>query len=326
MNYSIAIIGCGNLGKRYLESLNQIDLKLNIFIVDPNDSNLNSVKQTVENQKAFFIHSYIFYKELISLPNYINLVIVATPSKGRLDILDYLIKNILFNNIILEKILFDNLLHYSLAFKIESKFKSKIFVNCPRRLYDSYKNLKSNIINENIIDISIEGHNWNFSSNLIHFIDLSYFLIDRKVTTEDNSTIKFDKNFIASKHKGFFELFGEFKILVNSVPISIKCNNLDNFPSNFIISIKTNKKIYKIDEKKQTICIINLEDSTINESIFNVEYQSFLGNKLIKKLLLHNHCDLVSLDESLRQHKLFVNDFSNYFFMKGFEFNLCPIT
>ena len=55
--------------------------------------------------------------------------------------------------------------------------------------------------------------------------------------------------------------------------------------------------------------------------IGRLEYVSEISTKFIKQILLYKDCDLTTLEESLHQHKLFLDGLSSHI-QKDLKFNL----
>ena len=47
----------------------------------------------------------------------------------------------------------------------------RAWVNCPRRLFNIYQKIKNEIIDEDIITMTVFGGEWGLACNAIHYID-----------------------------------------------------------------------------------------------------------------------------------------------------------
>ena len=82
-NYSVAIIGAGNIGIRHLQGLSQSRNFLKIYVVDTNQSSLDRAKKHYLEfaRESKMIPSYI--SDITLLPKEIELVIISTNADVR---------------------------------------------------------------------------------------------------------------------------------------------------------------------------------------------------------------------------------------------------
>ncbi len=103
------------------------------------------------------------------------MIILATNSIGRFELLKSILKKIKIKYIILEKVVFLNRASFINTFKLIRNHNIKnVWVNCIRREVKFYQLLKKKINNQKFI-INFTGNKWGIASNLIHFIDLFFF-------------------------------------------------------------------------------------------------------------------------------------------------------
>jgi len=177
------IIGLGNIGMRHFQSLSNLDGLANFYLVDPkfrkkNNTSADALKNRyiTKGRKNIF-----FYKDVedINLKEiFFDLTIIASNSDMRFFLFE---KVVLFTNtkyIILEKFLFNKLIHYKKAILYCKQKKQVCFVNqwlCQstkiRKILNKFKNHE--------LDVTVEGTEWGMACNIVHFIDLiRYFKVD----------------------------------------------------------------------------------------------------------------------------------------------------
>src|SRR3989344_2708260 len=93
MKKKIALIGCGNIGSRHLQALVKLPFFVDIYIVEPNTNSqqvaLHRLKEIRYDQKKYKI---VWHENINELQGKYDLVIVATTSVGRVDIINKLLK------------------------------------------------------------------------------------------------------------------------------------------------------------------------------------------------------------------------------------------
>ena len=137
MKKYILVIGAGNLGRRHIQSLKLSTHDLEVYVVDTSKEALSQVKEAVEQVQM--TTNVRYFTQLEDVPNKIDVAIVATTANSRLLILRELIGKGA-RNIILEKIAFNSLQDIAEATKlVSSAVETKVWVNCPRRLYPIYQ-------------------------------------------------------------------------------------------------------------------------------------------------------------------------------------------
>ena len=211
MNYNILIVGCGNLGQRYLEGILKSNLNIKIHVVEKNEVLLKKLL----NEKAEFYHDYMNIKE-----RNFDLLINSTTADNRF----YLIKqyNSYFNvkNFIIEKVVENN---YNNLLNFNSLKLKKCWVNTFLRTLELFKKIKTEI-GDNSFNIRVIGGNWGLLCNSIHYIDLVSWLSEKRPSRIETKCLS--NKFINSKRKGFVEIYGSFEVkFSDQIKLEIVCNN-----------------------------------------------------------------------------------------------------
>jgi len=320
----IAVIGAGQLGSRHLQGLVKYLEKLKIFVVDPS---LDSLKVAEEREKQIVNdHEVIYTQDWDTLPDFLDLVIVATSANIRENIINRLVSNHKVSFLILEKVLFQELDAYERVGKLLVEYNVKTYVNHPRRMFESYRNLKQVLKNENQNIFNVVGGNWGFGCNALHFLDLFIYLSEEKLA--EFTTAYIDNELLDSNRKGFIEFTGtitgklaggslfsisSFEGQSSSITVTIS-----NGQERFIIQEGGTPKMYELSQKK------SFEMMTHD---FNVEYQSALTFKLLSELFEDDFCSLPTYDEAKHTHELFITGMLQKFnTIKQLESTILPIT
>ena len=306
---SILIVGSGNIGSRHLQSLANLNNSFLIYVFDINP---------LSTQKSFSLYQSIskpsspsvkILESLDFLPNNIDLLILATDSFSRREVFESLLKITKIKFIIFEKFLFQYKNDYLYIESELSKNNIKAWVNTPFRTMDSYRELKNSLSGETISSINVSGFNWGMASNIVHYLDLIYFL-----TTENGFfNLNFDfveKLFYESKRKNYLELFGTIIGSINNIFFSISC-----FKGQILlpkIQIITESRNILIDEQSKRINIFQNITETINSNPFFIPFQSQLTSSYVEEIFRSGTCKLPKFEISTYIHLTFMESLINF--------------
>lgn len=300
-NVKILIIGIGNIGKRHVEAILNLKYKVSLYLVDtlidsPNNQEFFKKIDTQSNIDIFTFDNLNNIRE-----EKFDIGIIATNSIQRLGILKETLNNFKIQYLILEKFLFPYINEYQEAFDYINKSQTKVYVNCGRREWESYKQLNEIFKYEKNIQIKVIGGNWNLPSNLIHFVDLfNYFTNFNEVTLNiDEESIEI----IESKRNGYINFLGVINAMDNkgnTLSLSSK-KGLANGINKITI---TSENYLCFIQEQMGICHINDQVST-----FKLEKVSELTNKTIESLIETGECNLTDYNKSMEFHIGILNEF-----------------
>jgi predicted dehydrogenase len=205
---SIAIIGCGSLGRRHLQSLLDLDDTYELYGVDPTPASLAATSELLPTGKT----NVKLLTSLEDLPRQLDFIVVATNSRERFAVLNWLANHVSTKCIILEKVLFPNLDDYQKALAFTQGLSTKIYVNCPRRSWDYYRDVKRLLQDQRpgSLEYRVEALDWGLCCNTIHFIDLGMWLFESQVAVVNTSGLS--SKIVPAKRPGYFEINGVLKI------------------------------------------------------------------------------------------------------------------
>lgn len=305
MNYNVLIIGCGNIGLRYVQAIDKLNLKINLYLSDKDLTNISLVKNEFKQKKNINLLSY---SEKLSPKNF-DLLIISTTANARVNILhEYLLK-IRVKKIILEKVLCQSLEQLKKIQKLKKKYKLKIWVSCNRSLWPDYIKLKKKLFtndSNNSFSLEVKGYNWGLGCNSIHYIHLANFLFGKRSNKLKNYKIRNIQYWKKSKREGFKDFHG--KILIIS-------DNKSKILLEDLIKYKgKNKKIFiyycnnkiLIDETKNKITFNNKKFRFGSCDISNI----FINE--IKKILILKKSGLPDIEESYYVHYHFIKNLLPY--------------
>lgn len=298
--YNVLLIGLGNIGLRYLESLNKIKLNLNVFLKDKN----LKISKTIYNK---FISNNNIKKNIKikvirsfnDIHERVDLVILSSTSEGRYQIIKNVYDKLVVKNWIIEKVIAQNIIDLKKILKIIKKNNSNAYVSTIKKLEDIYKFIR-NKFQKKIQYISLTGKNWGMACNSIHYIDLFEYLLNSKIRS-----LYFlnKKKWFLSKRKFFFEVDGVILVkFCNGATAKISCSNNYSVQKKIKLKLVNGNKIEISDDKKFILYNKNIKR-------FNNQYLSDLMPKVIKNILLGLDSRLTNIDSSIRQHILLIKEF-----------------
>jgi len=317
----ITLVGCGNIGSRHLQGLVKVQYPLDITIIDPNKNSQSLAKSRLEEVHFDKSKFNLVWDESTSDSGPSDLVILATPSPKRVD----LVKSLLESGnrrFLVEKMACQSEDEYSKLLLMTRKYNAKIWVNTPRRSFRSYQELKKKVQNCKLLHMIVNAGNIGLGSNAIHFIDLfSWFTEDPKVILEGDYL--FNQIFPNKHGTEFVEFAGTIighnkngsKILLNFLPINDHPLTVSFFGKDLTLIVdESNEKIYDLKNPK-------------SELTFETEFQSSLTTRIADDIFTEDNCKLPSLEDSYIAHKELFRIFNNHIKKLTNERKmLCPIT
>ena len=290
---NIALIGSGELGSRHLQSLAELK-NASITVVESSPLSVEITQQRILDLNLVELADIFYIKDIKKLPSKIDFAIIATGAAPRLSILRSLLKHASVKYLLLEKVLFQSVEDYRKAKELIDSKNVKVWVNCPRRMFEFYSSIKFKLDKASPMVMTVNGGNWGLACNAIHFIDILSFLTDSKVVSV--STADLEQKTHASKRKGCIEIFGRLNITFsNGHLLTLNCSH-NNAPID--INITGREGEYKIDEVKGKI-LFNDKQTGIATLI---KYQSELTRLVVEQALTFGQTKLTKFDESCEQH------------------------
>lgn len=317
--HTVCIIGAGQLGSRHLQGLKRSSYPLDIWVVDASEESLKIAESRFRQVESEVDHRIHFEKTVDSLPYNIDICIVATGSKPRAKIIEDLLSHHKVTYLILEKFLFPVLEEYEMVSKLIKKHNVQVYVNCPRRMYQSYGYIKSILDSSLPIKMIVKGSDWGLCCNAIHFIDIFMKLCE--AVSFDVDTTGLIPKIKESKRKGYIEMNGSLEIHTPG----------DNHLS--LISYSPEKECeFSIQITNGDHNIVLNESTGVlkdGEKLINVKtpYQSELTGVLVETLINGGEAHLTEYETSKEYHLNILKALLEYYSqITGTEETLLPIT
>ncbi len=321
--FSVALIGTGNIGSRQLQAIKLTKRKIDVYVAETNIDAMNSAQDRYnEIPENLCINSITYIDDYKKLPDTLDVVIISTSASVRYEIAEWIVKNVNLKYMILEKVVFQSIKDFEKFDQILKTKKIKIWVNCARRMFDSYKMIKNLLFDASNVEMTVDGTEWGLACNSIHMLDIYSFITHNYNYSYDIQ--KLEKKIYDSKRSGFKEFYGEIDFISSKGSLKLICNQ--GKKTIHRIQIKTKESSIEIDEQ-DNIAVIRKEKQTPQKVPFNMELQSRLTNILIENLYDYGNCDLPSYEESEKLHKVLLLAFQEHIFnITKEEITVCPIT
>lgn len=333
---NILLIGVGKLGSRHLQALSQVQIpNTNIYVVDPSLAAIEIAKERYAQMPVNPAISSINYLSSIHHLNEkeIDLTIVATTSEFRKEIINNLCQNFKIKYFILEKFLFQDEDSFHHIGKILQKSGIKTWVNCPRRQWDFYNELKLELGDTKLLQVDIMGQHWSLATSAIHFIDLIAFLTDVKfyeILDLDfgNTYVPAYSIITGARESKYIEFYGSMKgKFKESTYFNFTCLKSE-MP--FTINFTTSKGVISIFEElgKSFFNMYGLNGQfTMREKPVVMPYQSQLTNLIAEDILLSGVSRLTTFEEAVQLHLPLLNSYLRFLSsLKNEQVTVCPIT
>lgn len=321
---NILLVGCGKIGSRHIQSIAGSKRSINLFCLDTsNESLINSQKIYDAVEPKNKNSKLIITQEITEIRENIEIVIVASNSSERAEIIDAVLSNFKPKHLLLEKVLFNKISDYEKYDKIFKNTEMKVWVN--QYMGYEFEFLREHINLNERFTMTVYG-NWGLCCNSVHFIEIFHYLCRR--TPLSMKQFDFTDIYEKSKRDGYYELFGEIVInSINSQKLILNCNPEE--PKN-IINID-------IDTKSNKLCDVwvdehhNCVTTNINGEVFNARYynrrQSERTLELIESLIKYDKCNLPTYDYSAYHHLLILKTLEKKFIDLGIDISRgVPIT
>lgn len=324
--YRLAIIGAGQLGSRHLQGLSQLALDCEIDVIDPSPTSLEVARQRIEEMPTNKAVRCVRYHAAIdSLPNDLDFAVIATSSDVRLGVLESLLRQARVRFLLLEKVLFQRFGDYAKAQDLLRRNGVKAWVNCPRRAYSIYLQIREFFKDEKLLSAQVIGGDWGLGCNGIHFIDLFAMLTGERL--DSLNTDGLDRQLLSSKRKGFIEFTGTLRGSYKSGTI-IEITSLLGSSARLLIMLRSEQRTCILDEAAGCALFLDRSKGTSWErKEFRAPFLSELITEIANQILETETCPLTEFEKSVEYHLLFIKSMGDFAAVyHGGSADLCPIT
>jgi hypothetical protein len=323
MSNTIFVVGAGNLGSRHLQGLTKVERPLDIYVYDPSPDSLRVARERYDAVRTRSDITLTMLDSIADAPSEIDVAIVATTANVRLQVLRQIVGVLNIKNLLLEKVLFQDLHDYEEAAALLGDAAPTTWVNCAQRLWPFFKDLKARYANDPDLRITISGSNWGLGCNSVHNTDIAQFLWADSAKHE----ALLDATVIDSKRNGFKEFTGELITSISTggglrqisyargiAPFVIAANH----PLETLAWDVSNSKLYTANDQTRW---------ALKESDLLAPYQSQLTADIVTDMLDGRDCGLPNFGTSARVHVETLSALLAGMRRHGVDFGtLCPVT
>lgn len=326
--FRVAVIGVGQIGFRHLQSLLKIDLPVSLEAVDPDPDRLREVKRLLEEQEPEGCKPLpVAYRNRIrDLSPALDAVIIATNSDIRASLAREILGGKEIRNIIFEKVVFQSVREFEEIGGIIEGRNVGAWVNCPRRMYPVYNEIRQLFSGEEKITCMVQGGDWGLASNAVHFLDLLAYLNpgcrDAKL-----ETFALEKTVYPSKRKSFIELAGTLHGAYSRGSMLILQAHKDVSAPHLITILGSGAHVV-VDEVRGEYRVARKDNQWKWQDVqYARPLQSEMTHLAVKDILEHGRCGLTGFQESLRYHRPLLGAVCRHLkAVTGHEPDRCPIT
>jgi Oxidoreductase family, NAD-binding Rossmann fold len=308
MKKFIKMIGAGQLGSRHLQALKSVQTPLKIHVIDVFQSSLDLAKERYESIPGFDHHELVYSLDCQHGED-IDIAIIATNADVRKKVISDLLAGNRVKNLIIEKIMFNDMDDYEVIEKLLEKHHVQAWVNCPMRMMISYQHLAETIGNSPI-NYRVTGGAFGLMTNAIHYLDHLAYLSACNTFLLDLSGLS--PHLLSSKRKGFDEITGR---LVAEFADGSRCEMIEDFNSKapVLIEIFNQNHRYVIRENERLAWYSGeLNDWRWKEIPFDIPYQSQMTTQVVEKILQDKICDLSPYAISKKIHLQLLKPIKNF--------------
>ena len=286
MIYNILIVGLGQLGARYLQGLINVGPLYDIDILEPSDMAYQKGIGVLQSGGASLVNvSRVTFQNLKAR---YRVVIVATSSAPRAEVVSAVSINTCVDNWVIEKVLAQT--EGQLQTILNSVCTKGAWVNTPRRRTSVYRALKPLLSNGRPIRFEGNLPNLGLGCNSIHFIDVVSWLVDSAVAHVEVAS---PQGWKLSKRDGYKEFEGELTAHYEDGSLLRLKSDFEGAVS---IAVYQDEKVFSVSETEGVY-----EGEYLHSG--RVEYQSELSYELIRDIIEKKIGDgLPTIQQSVEQH------------------------
>ncbi len=319
MKKNIILVGCGNIGSRHLQALIKLQDEVIINVVEPQIKAQKIAQSLIHKEKIKTLPTINWFKNILQINQKSDLVIIATNSKGRINLILQLLEQG-NKRFLIEKMVCQSKSEYIKIISKMKKYKAKAWVNTPRRYFKSYQKIKKLLGNDNLV-LNVDAGNLGLGSNAIHILDLfSWFVNDYDVTV--NGDYLNNKILPNKRGKDFVEftgtLIGKSK---KDAFLSITFHPKPDIPLTVMFINKNMKIILNETDSK---LLMNTGKEKLD---FKNDFVSNITDKITRDILEKDSCLLPTLQNSFVTHIELFRIFNKHLNkIQNVQHKLCPVT
>lgn len=288
----VLLVGLGNIGFRHLQGMGSVADRIRLWAVDPAEPARE--RAAAEWARLGGTMGGIA-ADPAALPGSFATAVLATPARGRLELLRAVLPRITGAGLVLEKVAFLSVAEMRAAGDALDAAGKRGWVNCARRLWPLHARMKAQLGGRRIA-IEVRGRDLGLGSNGVHFLDLLQHLAGEDAL----ETAGFEpRGVMEAKRAGYFESRGVLRARTpggSTIAISVT----EEDPAATEITLRSDLGAWRIEEMK------GLVDGPGGWQGERAPYQSELTGVVVAGIL-EGRCDLSPFAASLSAHRVLLD-------------------
>jgi hypothetical protein len=305
---SIVIIGAGNIGSRHLQSLADLDLNWEVTVIEPNPQSMSTAQSRYQEVMKEHSPKPIYCVSLDELPDLVDVCVLATPATGRLDLVREVVSRSECRNMILEKVVFQSVEDFAVAEDLFEEQGVNVWVNCPRRQWPVFKELKNVLEGSERIECHFSRSRFAMTCNAVHLIDVFQFLTGVDDIEIDGSGLS---NPITGDTRGGYTEFAGVLKVTNSRGDLFTISGYeadDAVPP--VMTVMSDKVRWVFKQHAESVAVASpLAGWEWKEFSIIIPQQSALTTPVVQELMLNGTCELATFSGSKKAHLPMLNAF-----------------
>ncbi len=324
---NLAILGCGQIGSRHLQSFSLLEEPAEIHLVDTSEQSLQVAEerfaQAMPQGRAGAFH-LVRHRTPESLPPTLDAAVIASSSLHRAELCEKLLAACKPGFLILEKFLFPRTEDYPRVSRLLAGRGVPAFVNQWMSATFAFQRIAAWIGGANV-DMRVSGRGWGLCCNAVHYIEPFQCLTGHGKLHLDSTD--FQEGFQDSKRSGYCELFGSLKIgSEDGSTLELSCD--PGPPEDAIhIEISSGARAVRIAFYMDRFECRHQDGAQQWDALYWLPMQSQLTHRFIQQFLTEGRCGLPDLASSSVQHLLVLEPFLAHFRKwNPSVVDACPVT
>jgi len=305
---TVALIGAGSIGSRHLQALAALGPEWSITVVEPSSKSMAVAQSRYEDVTQDGSPKPSYHHSLDGLTDFIDVCILATPAGGRLQLVRDVLLRSKCRYMVLEKVVFQSVSDFAVAQDLFSDHGVDVWVNCPRRQWPVFQDLKTALHGSERIDGHFSRSNFALACNAVHLIDAFQFITGVADITVDASGLS--DPILDDKRAGYVEFTGTLKVTNSRSDMLTLCGYASECAVPPVMTVMSDKHRWLF--KQQAGLVSVAEPSSTwdwQECSVTVPPQSSLTADIVHNLITDGSCALTTFAESTQAHVPMLNAF-----------------
>jgi hypothetical protein len=322
---TISLVGCGGVGSRHLQALLKLGLPLRIQVAEPRRHAADVGRARAEEIGVPDDVRIEWHESLEELAP-ADVTIVATLAAGRAGLLERMIERG-DRRFLIEKVACQSAEEFSRLMVSLAANDEKGWINCPRRYYTFYDQLKRDLRSCPPVTMKVSAGDRGLGCNAIHYIDIFHFLTGRLPAPLSGAL----SEGVRDNRRGsdFVEFSGSISGRTSAgdlIDITFAPAPLDGA----LVSINSPCAGAFADESQYFAVRSSQSSSGANEwaeAAYGHRNVSDVTTTIVGEILATDDCRLATVAESALMHSLLFDVFNDHLeHLTGTRPLLCPIT